>query len=203
MIFHLSKRSKAEFFILCCVIFLVRLQGRFELDHTWEWEGENIRANWRDMGKRKAIWNWHQNEVFYWLFDEAVLFIPCRVPSANSSSCNYLIVVDQGDIKLFYYWFVIFGKAWFKYEALSRDLQDKLLVCITLSCSSRMGPHMRAEKEDTEERKEKNNGEWILADGDWRLCPGKYRITWRKSFIKSKRANWYLAVGQSVSLPMP
>ena len=36
IIFHLSKLLKAKFFILCDVIFLVRLQGKFEIDHSWE-----------------------------------------------------------------------------------------------------------------------------------------------------------------------
>ena len=39
IIFHLSMLWKAKFFILCDVIFLVRLQGKFELDHSWEWKG--------------------------------------------------------------------------------------------------------------------------------------------------------------------
>ena len=34
IIFHLSKLWKAKFFILCDVIFLVRLQGKFEIDHS-------------------------------------------------------------------------------------------------------------------------------------------------------------------------
>ena len=39
-IFHLvGKKWKAKFFILCDVIFLVRLQGKFEIDHSWEWQG--------------------------------------------------------------------------------------------------------------------------------------------------------------------
>ena len=29
-------KSQAKFFILCEVIFLVRLQGKFEIDHSWE-----------------------------------------------------------------------------------------------------------------------------------------------------------------------
>ena len=33
IIFHLSKLWKAKFFILCNVIFLVRLQGKFDIDH--------------------------------------------------------------------------------------------------------------------------------------------------------------------------
>ena len=33
----ISKLQKAKFFILCDVIFLVRLQGNFEIDHSWEW----------------------------------------------------------------------------------------------------------------------------------------------------------------------
>ena len=36
MIFHLGKLSKAKFFILCDVILLVRLQEKFEIDHSWE-----------------------------------------------------------------------------------------------------------------------------------------------------------------------
>ena len=36
IIFHLSKLWKARFFILCDVIFLVRLQGKFEIDNSWE-----------------------------------------------------------------------------------------------------------------------------------------------------------------------
>ena len=33
IIFHRSKLWKTKFFILCVVIFLVRLQGKFEIDH--------------------------------------------------------------------------------------------------------------------------------------------------------------------------
>ena len=35
IIFHLSKLRKAKFFMLCDVIFLVRLQGKFDIDHSW------------------------------------------------------------------------------------------------------------------------------------------------------------------------
>ena len=35
-IFHLSKLWKATFFIFCVFIFLVRLQWKFETDHSWE-----------------------------------------------------------------------------------------------------------------------------------------------------------------------
>ena len=34
--FHLSKRRKTKFSILCDVIFLVKLQGKFEVDHSWD-----------------------------------------------------------------------------------------------------------------------------------------------------------------------
>ena len=40
IIFHLSKLWTAEFFILCDVIFLVRLQEKFDIDHSWQWKGE-------------------------------------------------------------------------------------------------------------------------------------------------------------------
>ena len=39
IIIHLSKLWKAKFFMLCGVIFLVRLQGKFEIDHSSEWKG--------------------------------------------------------------------------------------------------------------------------------------------------------------------
>ena len=39
IIFHLSKVWKAKFFILCDVIFLVRLQGKFDIDHCLFSEG--------------------------------------------------------------------------------------------------------------------------------------------------------------------
>ena len=39
IIFHPSNLWKAKFFILCDVIFLVRLQGKFDFDHSWEWKG--------------------------------------------------------------------------------------------------------------------------------------------------------------------
>ena len=39
IIFHLSKLWKAKLSILCDVIFLVRLQGKLEIDHSWEWKG--------------------------------------------------------------------------------------------------------------------------------------------------------------------
>ena len=38
IIFHLSRLRKATFSILCDVIFLVRLQGKFEIGHSWEWK---------------------------------------------------------------------------------------------------------------------------------------------------------------------
>ena len=37
--FHLSKLWKVKFSILCDVIFLVRLQGNFGIDHSQEWKG--------------------------------------------------------------------------------------------------------------------------------------------------------------------
>ena len=36
IIFHLSKLRKVKFSILCDVIFLVRLQGKFDIDHSQE-----------------------------------------------------------------------------------------------------------------------------------------------------------------------
>ena len=39
IIFHLSKLWKAKFFVLCDIVFVVRLWGKFEIDHSWEWKG--------------------------------------------------------------------------------------------------------------------------------------------------------------------
>ena len=38
IILHLSKLWKAKFFILCDVISIMRLQEKFEFDHSWEWK---------------------------------------------------------------------------------------------------------------------------------------------------------------------
>ena len=40
MLFHLSKLWKAKFFMLCDVIILVRLQGKFEINHFRVWKGK-------------------------------------------------------------------------------------------------------------------------------------------------------------------
>ena len=39
IVFHVSKPWKAKFSILRDVILLVRLQGKFDIDHSWEWKG--------------------------------------------------------------------------------------------------------------------------------------------------------------------
>ena len=39
IIFHLSKLWKAKFSLLCDVIFLVRLQEKFDIDRSQEWKG--------------------------------------------------------------------------------------------------------------------------------------------------------------------
>ena len=40
IVFHLRKLWKAKFFILCDVIFLERVQKKFEIAHHWEWKVE-------------------------------------------------------------------------------------------------------------------------------------------------------------------
>ena len=40
IVFQLSKLWKAKFSILCDVIFLGKLQEKFEIDYSWEWKGE-------------------------------------------------------------------------------------------------------------------------------------------------------------------
>ena len=43
IIFHLSKLWKATFSLLCYVIFLVRLQEKFDIDHSQEWKGYTVK----------------------------------------------------------------------------------------------------------------------------------------------------------------
>ena len=52
--FHLSKLWKAKFFILCDVIFLVRLQGKFDIDHSWGRERVKVRRITKD--KKGQFW---------------------------------------------------------------------------------------------------------------------------------------------------
>ena len=42
IVFRLIKLQKAKLFMLCDVILLVSLQDKFELDHSWEWEGSSV-----------------------------------------------------------------------------------------------------------------------------------------------------------------
>ena len=47
IIFHICKLWKGKFFILCDVIFLVRPQGKFEVDHL-NWEGNSSQMWWSE-----------------------------------------------------------------------------------------------------------------------------------------------------------
>ena len=44
IIFHLSQLWETKFSILCDVMFLVRLQGKFDIDHSWKWKISAWRA---------------------------------------------------------------------------------------------------------------------------------------------------------------
>ena len=58
IIFYISTLWKAKFFKLCDVIFLVRLQGKFEIDHSWEWKGYWQRGdrNNRVAVAKRCVW---------------------------------------------------------------------------------------------------------------------------------------------------
>ena len=47
---QLSKLWKAKFFTLCDVIFLVRVQGKFDIDHSWRWKGSRNNSHVRKEG---------------------------------------------------------------------------------------------------------------------------------------------------------
>ena len=58
--FHLSKLWRVKFSILCDVIFLVRLQGNFDIDHSQEWKGY-----WAPNGKFEEIVNFQPRACCY------------------------------------------------------------------------------------------------------------------------------------------
>ena len=58
--FHLSKLGKVKFSILCNVIFLVRLQGNFDIDHSWEWKGLTWLRQSLPQGRRGTVPGWVQ-----------------------------------------------------------------------------------------------------------------------------------------------
>ena len=63
ILFYLSKLWKAKFSILCDEIFLVRLQGKFDIDHSWEWKwkvGRMIFLILQQEGQVscQARWSW-------------------------------------------------------------------------------------------------------------------------------------------------
>ena len=63
IIFHLSKLWKAIFFILCDVKFLVRLQGKFDIDHSWEWtDAWSSNANPSPLLKKIRLLNEHLSQ---------------------------------------------------------------------------------------------------------------------------------------------
>ena len=68
IIFPVSKLWKAKFFILCGVIFLVSPQGKFVIDHSWEWKVWNVRSHvlpCQLLGQRqwKPLWLWACRQV--------------------------------------------------------------------------------------------------------------------------------------------
>ena len=74
IIFHLSKLWIAKFFIFCDVIFLVRLQGKFEIDHSERLKGFKV-AKSSDWSRflalrftlpwiRIRVWEFFQVRVF-------------------------------------------------------------------------------------------------------------------------------------------
>ena len=58
-IFDLSKLRRAKIFIPYDVIFLVRLQGKFDIDTSWEWKG----WLWRNARRYLSSLWWHNTSV--------------------------------------------------------------------------------------------------------------------------------------------
>ena len=51
VIFH-SKLWKAKFFILCDVIFMLRLQGKFDINGSWKWKGSHEYGESKPFARR-------------------------------------------------------------------------------------------------------------------------------------------------------
>ena len=94
IIFYLSKLWKARFFILCDILFLVRLQEKLEVDHSWEWKGLCLvvqHLHWKSciytsaFSDRLTIFNkWYSDS--YFLYSVLILgllatFRQARTPS--------------------------------------------------------------------------------------------------------------------------
>ena len=82
IIFHLSKLWKAKFFILCGAIFLVRLRGKFEIDHSWEWKGQLTNGNiewvlgWKGRGS-KGLKYYEQHSLATFSAKRLLACLPC------------------------------------------------------------------------------------------------------------------------------
>ena len=61
-IYHLIRFAQPkindQFFMLCDTTFLVRLQGKFEIDHTWEWKGQWLWSNQRSNTSTRFLGNY-------------------------------------------------------------------------------------------------------------------------------------------------
>ena len=82
-IFHLSKLWKAMFFILCGVLVLVRLQGKFEVDNSWErkgWGTQRGRVGALAFRRRSGVWLWR----FAWPTRSVVVPISDPLPRGGN-----------------------------------------------------------------------------------------------------------------------
>ena len=73
IIFLLGNLWKARLFVLCDVMFLVWLQGKFEIDHSWEWKGY-----WAKRTEIRHYWA----SVSVWLFYKET---QCQRQSTNEN----------------------------------------------------------------------------------------------------------------------
>ena len=110
IIFHLSKLWKAKFSILCDVIFLVRLKGKFDIDHSWV----RVRVSLLETAQRipsfvaaKMIWT---GEKDGWLGWRGVLIYFFDVPSTTRElhvRRRYVFLAEQWEGRL---WLDFYGK---------------------------------------------------------------------------------------------
>ena len=94
IIFHQSNLWKARFFILCDVILLARLQGKFDIDHSWEWKGYiSTRgtggSNWQ-AGRVSLFWVYYQNPLFIEMAKIAIHLCKNQIqtPPSLAAACD-------------------------------------------------------------------------------------------------------------------
>ena len=99
--FHLSKRWKAKFSVQCYAIFLVRLQRKVEIDHSWKWKARTATFP-RPSVVRFFRWlQASEKQTPRWVSSRKMYGIPAPNLATVWQLCNYLTMVLS--TKIFFY----------------------------------------------------------------------------------------------------